>query len=107
MARLVRKRAPAKLVISSSPAVRSKCCALCDIRISRKNDTPIANRRDKHAFVPISQRKRKGVSSVQSIRVCLLCRRAVNAYFTEVEQADHLYTTDLLKAALQDVGWFE
>jgi hypothetical protein len=103
------KKAPAKRVVTTtaSSTSRSSCCALCEIQIDKDDDTPVANKKERHSLVPASQRERTGVAETRTIKVCALCKRVVHAYFTDEELADHLSTLEALKSALEDVGWFQ
>ena len=85
----------------------ARAAAPCEIQIGKDDDTPFANKKERHSLIPASQRERTGVAETRTIKVCALCKRVVHAYFTDEELADHLSTLEALKSALEDVGWFQ
>jgi hypothetical protein len=74
------KKAPAKRVVATtaSSTSRPSCCALCEIQIDKDDDTPVANKKERHSLIPASQRERTGVAETRTIRVCALCKRVVH-----------------------------
>lgn len=108
------KRPPAstakKAVSAITPAsmaaktATTKCCALCGIATSKDDNAPWTCKRERHQVIPDNQRAQNGITRVDTISVCNLCRRAVHTFFTDHEIADHLFTLDSLKDALTDVG---
>lgn len=97
------KRVAAFTASSTSHA----CCELCDAQTGTDENTPIANRRERHELVPRRERDRRGIVEVHSIRICHLCRRVVDNWFADELLAEHLSTKDSLKDALLDAGWFK